>query len=368
MKVSNTSTSAAQFLSSWIIPPLFNTLDSDCQSLILASCSCYVQCITPSVLHTFLDKCCTPVFTKQGRQFKIATLKGLNSALLVKDPPASTVSLLYETITTVFKSLEKESDVMVLKQLSECLSHVPDTILDKIITDDCKDVYSIHRGTFIRCYLVANGNQPVPLLNSCIDATLNNQCDTDKLLWYVIHCFYRMTQIEGSRSPILQRVQWLLEITGHCRNIATKTFKLTTEDIEMTEVIKYMVNIIAAAICMWTGNQSLRLLLGVGTSFMCKEDVNWSDSNNEVYKLVSDWIISLKPLDCLSASIIHMNDEPWLQILPKIIEWLLCMLDCPVNVCPADIKLKLARSLQVLRKSQEYRKIPIWTAAVAYTA
>ena len=63
--------------------------------------------------------------------------------------------------------------------LAECLRHIPDTLLDKLTTGDCIDKDSVIRGTFIRSFLVANGNQPITLLNSCIDAAFNIE-------WYVL--------------------------------------------------------------------------------------------------------------------------------------------------------------------------------------
>ena len=65
--------------------------------------------------------------------------------------------------------------LMKLAGLSSCLSHMPDQLIDQILSADCEGPDAIYRGTFVRCYLVSNGHQPIALLNSCVDAAFNNK-------------------------------------------------------------------------------------------------------------------------------------------------------------------------------------------------
>lgn len=60
-------------------------------------------------------------------------------------------------------------------QMSECLSNLPDEILDEVTLEDFSEDRTFMKGTFVRCYLIANGRQPVALLNSCIDAIIHSQ-------------------------------------------------------------------------------------------------------------------------------------------------------------------------------------------------
>jgi hypothetical protein len=59
--------------------------------------------------------------------------------------------------------------------------------------------------------------------------------DRDKVLSILVHSFQHMMTL-GTKKPTLQCVQWLHEITGHCRNIAMGTFKLTAEDADISKV------------------------------------------------------------------------------------------------------------------------------------
>ena len=74
-------------------------------------------------------------------------------------------------------------DKAILGAISECLVYVPDDLFDKLIADDflCDDRFIL--GTFVRCYLVAKGRQPIAILNNCIDSLWSNS-DWYEFDWY----------------------------------------------------------------------------------------------------------------------------------------------------------------------------------------
>ena len=63
----------------------------------------------------------------------------------------------------------------LLYQLSRCLNHLPDVQFDQLTANDCTDPEALYRGTYVRCYLIAEGHQPIALLNSCIDAAFHSE-------------------------------------------------------------------------------------------------------------------------------------------------------------------------------------------------
>ncbi|XP_053406121.1 focadhesin-like isoform X2 [Mercenaria mercenaria] len=381
VKLSSSASSAALFLAAWIVPPLFNTLPMRCQCLLLSSASHYVKTVTPGVLKTFLDKCCRPVFSKssaltgssEGKVLKLAVLKGLYSALSVHDPPESVSALLFDMMEFVYKETSEETDVDVLINLAECLRHIPDTMLDKLTTDDCKDRHSVIRGTFIRSFLVGNGDQPVTLLNSCIDAAFNIECERNTVLWYLIHGFHRMMSLEGTKSSVIQCVQWLHEIAGHCRNIATGTFKPAAANADIGKITGFTVSVIAAAVCLWTAKSSTASLIGVNFDLFtvpssgCKEISDWMDTHLVEHKQEIDWFTGVGPLECLPICIQKLTSEPWIQILQKILEWHTALLETADEITVKDIKRKLIESLCCLRHSTEYKKLAVWTKTVMLT-
>jgi hypothetical protein len=60
------------------------------------------------------------------------------------------------------------------KIMADCLSNVPDEIVDNItMADQASGTWSL-RAFFIGCCLVARGSQPITLLNVLIDSALNS--------------------------------------------------------------------------------------------------------------------------------------------------------------------------------------------------
>lgn len=57
--------------------------------------------------------------------------------------------------------------------MSECLSEVPDEVMDSVIVADFSDASTQVKGSFVRCHLVATGRQSLSLLNHMIDASFN---------------------------------------------------------------------------------------------------------------------------------------------------------------------------------------------------
>ena len=72
-----------------------------------------IKTVTPSVLQNFFDKSCTEVCLRQsqGRSLCGSVLKGVNSALAVKDPPEAVVAMLYKFVRELFQYLKAEKDV-----------------------------------------------------------------------------------------------------------------------------------------------------------------------------------------------------------------------------------------------------------------
>lgn len=62
----------------------------------------------------------------------------------------------------------------VLSAMSECLGNIPDQLFDRITQKDFAEPSNFIKGAYICCYLVANGNQPITLLNGLVEVAVNN--------------------------------------------------------------------------------------------------------------------------------------------------------------------------------------------------
>ncbi|XP_052281893.1 focadhesin-like isoform X6 [Dreissena polymorpha] len=360
LNVCTNSTSAALFLSSWITVPLFNTLPGDCQVLLLASAGCYVKNITPAVLQTFLEKTCLPaVGLEQGKSLCKAALKGLNAALCVPDPPESVAAMLYRSVCEAFKTLKMEKDPSVQNSLAECMSHVPDKILHQLTSGDCQCADSLLRGTQVRCYLVSHGCQPIALLNSCIDAAFNLDCERDHCLHLLLHCFYMMSLQEKAKSRPLERCNWLLELMGHCYNLATGTY--TINHSNKSKVVKFAISLMAGAVSLWT-DKSAAAKLGLSPCLLQTSDLSEVTVAKGQGHVAPG--VTLAPLEALADCVGLLQREPWVQILSKVLDWLINMLGVDEGILHGLDKMALLECLIGLRHCSDYTKITVWTRAV----
>ena len=54
---------------------------------------------------------------------------------------------------------------------------------------------------------------------------------------FLAHCFHKMTTCDKEVARVLNRVQWLLEIMGHVRNIVTQIIPLSNSTADLSQVM-----------------------------------------------------------------------------------------------------------------------------------
>ena len=61
----------------------------------------------------------------------------------------------------------------------------------------------------------------------------------EQLLVMLAHCFYRLTLCDREPARVINRVQWLLEIMGHVRNIVTRQVPLSNSEVQLSKVVYF---------------------------------------------------------------------------------------------------------------------------------
>ncbi|KAG2466847.1 FOCAD protein, partial [Polypterus senegalus] len=121
-----------------------------------------------------------------------------------------------------------ESDFELYMKLSKCLSEMADTEIDRI-TQVNKD--NNLKMTFVRAYLVSQGRVPLLCLNDTIaPSTAVNHPNV--ICWFLLLSFYQCRLTVNTNTGVLQRMEWLLELMGHIRNIAYESTHLEHGDIK----------------------------------------------------------------------------------------------------------------------------------------
>ncbi|KAK3602758.1 hypothetical protein CHS0354_027755 [Potamilus streckersoni] len=359
---STSAPTAAMFLSSWITPPLFNTLQEESQIFLYGSMATIIRAVAPDPLQTFINRGCKGPFQDIPSHYRscLSVLTGLNKALEVPDPPEAVTHILYQATAELYTALQDVTNEQLLAAMSSCLGNMPDDYIDNITIADFMEPTHLTRGIFTRCYLVAKGKQPIALLNRILDAIFNSdKCDKDYVLWLLTHCFHGVAKLQNEFTNVMKRLQWLLELLGHTRNIATGVFALSDSVKNRIEVVKFAVSGVAAALCLWVSQQP-QAVLGLTSDLMTLPQ--WSQQD---WKLDGESRLWTEPIKLLPSFVENIQKEPWNQVCPMFVEWLLTLSDLPNDVIPMLYKNCLQECLLVLRHSIEFKKTTVWTRTVS---
>ncbi|XP_071110148.1 focadhesin-like [Haliotis cracherodii] len=350
---------AAMFISSWLTPPLFNSLETECKEFLYQSLPYLIKSVGPAILQMFLERGCMDPFTDKDMPMCVCVLRGLNLALQVQDPPESVTKILYSATQVIYKAMMPTLQVALYCQMSECLSNLPDEILDEVTLEDFSEDQTFVKGTFVRCFLIANGRQPVALLNSCIDAIIHSQHSEKTLLLHLLaHCFQQMAGCSTDYTRPVNRTEWLLELLGHIRNIAIGNTTLPDQAPPHIEVMQCAVEVVARAICLWT-NSAAGAISGVEPSLF---RLTTGDEAPKGDNWVADYAKMLPDcLDFLPGCIARLEREPWDQIMSKAIDWLLTLSESSTEVVSPVSRKQTRESLYMLRHCKDFRKAVVWS-------
>ncbi|GFO34269.1 focadhesin [Plakobranchus ocellatus] len=421
------SPSASSFISSWLTAPLFHSLTITSQAALHHSMPQVIKCVTPGILKLYLERSCTPAFsdlaynlanaaslvsekkdsgqtssvslTTQGDQvlgkagraqgvesaasthrLVVSILTGLRDALAVEDPPQSVTFLLYEATGKFYQLLPfvategcSELYMNVLRAMAQCLAELPDEVLDSILVDDFMDATTQLKGSFMRCYLVCAGRQPMSILNLMIDAAFNvpewNQTMGVDLL---AHCLAVIPQEESPGPDSCN--QWLQELLGHTGSIAKGTWPLADSAPALDKVIHSLMNVVTCVILMFTSPAHDDLALwGLNFEMFAKPHrpsldcltLFDADSKTEEIQPVPQFNTLMGDmLNYLPLTACALTSKIWVNVMPKIVDWLLTVYSLE-HTQDKDKRI-LHSALMSLRHVQDFRQASVWSKAINF--
>ncbi|XP_029635511.1 focadhesin [Octopus sinensis] len=358
---STTSSSASVFLATWLSSALFNSLPVEAQNIFYQNLDVLIKCIPLKTLKEFLEhECVNPFLFDQRQSQSSVTLNGLQKALMVNDPPESVTELLYTTVERIYKALTPHFQPNLYNMMCKCLANLPEDRFDQLTDDDFLDPQLYIKGTYVRCFLVANGKQPLALLNSCIDALINNGQNIPELysfcLLFLSQCFYICSL---NKTHIKNRLGWFLELIGHVRNLATGGLQLLNATMKSNIALDFAIQIVSAAICCWTSSIA-STISGQHPAFM----VDLVEKHQDGIKM-QEISLSLKHqpnywLQLLPTCVTCLTQEPWKAVLNMFIDWLLIMYELPDDKITPQTKRILNNCLCNLRNTKEFKRASVW--------
>ncbi|KAI8508097.1 hypothetical protein Bbelb_143370 [Branchiostoma belcheri] len=382
------SPSAALLLASWVSrsQPLFHSLEVKCQSTLYSSLPTIMKSLTAAKFKAFLEDCAFQSFVVKelDPSLCLSVTNGLLAALKVPDPPQMATQLLYHTVEKVGRQVGfRSATLQVLSSIGECLAELPEELADNITQPHGQA--DLLKSCYLRGHMVSYGHVTMAWYNSCIDVAIqaiqHAQIEGDKVTQELTKSFYQCTQSKSQHTATLissllslatctmdagqslrggerARIQWLLEVMGQCRNIAYGKIPLSqTQSSDSTnKVTKFLVDVFCAAVTCWSC-VSLPLLWGI-TGTHCQTDTQSADT--------AEWSSEsrmLETLPLLPYAILQLvASEPWAQVVDKLVDWLMEMLQAPVDL-PEKYRAALMGSVLALRHTTVFKKPSVWTRA-----
>ncbi|XP_078656308.1 focadhesin-like isoform X4 [Branchiostoma floridae x Branchiostoma belcheri] len=356
------SPSAALLLASWVSQPLFDSLEVQCQSTLYSSLPTIMKSLTAAKFKAFLEDCAFQSFVVEepDPSLHLSVTNGLLAALKVPDPPQMATQLLYHTVEVCREVGFRSATLQVLSSLGECLAELPEELADNITQPHGQA--DLLKSCYLRGHMVSCGHVTMAWYNSCIDVAIqaiqHAQTEGDKVTQELTKSFYQCTQSKSQHTGERARIQWLLEVIGQCRNIAYGKIPLSqTQSSDSTnKVTKFLVDVFCAAVTCWSC-VSLPLLWGITgtdcqTATQSADTAEWSSESRK-----------LETLPLLPYAILQLvASEPWAQVVDKLVDWLMEMLQAPVDL-PEKYRAALMGSVLALRHTTVFKKPSVWTRA-----
>uniref|UniRef100_A0A671UN83 Focadhesin n=1 Tax=Sparus aurata TaxID=8175 RepID=A0A671UN83_SPAAU len=294
------SQSASLFLGSWLSPPLVHSL---------SNLGLWMKHVAEDKLQVHVESLGLQQFQEDLRPQRLSLcrslLRGLNQAMALPNPPNNCWTILCSTTEKIFTLLPnhiQDNEVDFYVGIAKCLSEMSDSEIDRI------------KACFILAYLTSQGRVPLLGLNDIIAGVLRG--------WPILSRFALVTGVS-------KRMEWLLELMGHIRNVAYGATPVICGDTKLAT--DFLFQVFAAAVVSW-GDHFMPLLLGIRAQWS-----PWQpDSKPEAiqHSLYGEESLTEHTLpQCLlgmsNSLALLLNKEPWSSQTHKFIDWLLSITEGP---------------------------------------
>uniref|UniRef100_A0A4W3IGD6 Focadhesin n=1 Tax=Callorhinchus milii TaxID=7868 RepID=A0A4W3IGD6_CALMI len=360
-----TSQSAAMFLGMWLAPPLVHSLNLEMRKYLSTSVASWMKPVPEDKLQTFVEVLAVQHFTAGNREKSPhlcqSILRGLTEAMKVPNPAQNIWGILSRTAERIFEMLPNQIQINELNlyiEISKCLSELGDDEIDRI-TQVTKD--TIVKTAFVRAELVSQGRVPLLCFNDIIATTVGHS-QRGIICWIMLQSFYQCRLISHQNTGVMKRMEWLLELMGHIRNVAYGSTPVQSED-----TVDFLLNIFAAAVTAWS-DHATPLLLGVRASSLPWSEEERFDGKSQCFGSSSLNLLCvqqcLRLLPC--TILLLLTKEPWKSHTQKFIDWLFNMVESPKEAVPVVTLNTLKATLLALRFLPEFKKKATWTRAYGW--
>ncbi|KAM8747268.1 focadhesin [Acanthopagrus schlegelii] len=363
------SQSASLFLGSWLSPPLVHSLSHQTRAHLYENLGLWMKHVAEDKLQVHVESLGLQQFQDDLRPQRLSLcrslLQGLNQAMALPNPPNNCWSILCSTTEKIFTLLPnhiQNNEVDFYVGIAKCLSEMSDSEIDRIarVTEA-----GMEKTCFILAYLTSQGRVPLLGLNDIIAGVLRGW-PSQRVGWILLQTFYQCRLATSSNTGVSKRMEWLLELMGHIRNVAYGATPVICGDTKLAT--DFLFQVFAAAVVSW-GDHFMPLLLGIRTQWS-----PWQpDSKPEAiqHSLYGEESLTEHTLPQCLLGMSHslallLNKEPWSSQTHKFIDWLLSITEGPEQCLSATTITTAKAALLALKSSTEFKKKAVWTRAYGW--
>ncbi|KAI1888309.1 hypothetical protein AGOR_G00183690, partial [Albula goreensis] len=363
MSQAQTSQSASLFLGVWLSPPLVHSLSPRTRAQMYRSLSMWMKHVADDKLQTYLETLGTQPFGPESRPRRLplcsAVLEGLAHAMALPNPSQNCWTILCSTAQKIFTLLPdqiQESGVELYVGIAKCLSEMTDAEIDRITQ---VNEVNLEKTGFMLAYLSSQGRVPLLGLNDVI-AMATGGGPRPEVSWLLLQSFYQSRLATSPNTSVLKRMEWLLELMGHIRNVAYGTKPVARDTRQATD---FLLQLFGAAVLSWA-DHSMPLLLGIRARWFPWEQ--GSEPPSFPHGLYGDRLANEMPiLQCLlglpCSLQLLLTKEPWRGQTQKFIDWLFSIADGPREGLSEKSIVTAKAALLSLRNFPEFKKKVVWT-------
>uniref|UniRef100_A0AAQ6AID0 DUF3730 domain-containing protein n=1 Tax=Amphiprion ocellaris TaxID=80972 RepID=A0AAQ6AID0_AMPOC len=327
----------------------------------------WMKHVAEDKLRVYVDSLGLQQFQEDLRRQRLSLcrslLQGLTQAMALPNPPNNCWSILCSTSEKIFTLLPnqiQDNEVDLYVGITKCLSEMSDTEIDRITRVSAAQM---EKTCFVLAYLTSRGRVPLLCLNDVISGVLHGW-PSHRVGWLLLQTFYQCRLAASSNTGVSKRMEWLLELMGHIRNMAYGA----TAVLYSLQATDFLFQLFAAAVVSW-GDHLMPLVLGIRAQwFPWKPESKPPALAHSLYseESLTDHTL-LQCLLGLSHSLLLLLDkDPWSNQTHKFIDWLLSITEGPEQSLSDRTVSTAKAALLALKSSSEFKKKAVWTRAYGW--
>ncbi|XP_040887163.1 focadhesin [Toxotes jaculatrix] len=363
------SQSASLFLGSWLSPPLVHSLSYQTRAHLYETLGSWMKHVAEDKLQVYVESLGLQQFQEDLRPQRLSlcrsVLQGLAQAMALPNPPNTCWTILCsatEKIFTLLPNQIQDNEVDLYMGVAKCLSEVSDTEIERItrVTET-----QMEKTCFILAYLTSQGRVPLLGLNDIIAGVLRGW-PSRRVGWLLLQAFYQCRLAASANTGVSKRMEWLLELMGHIRNVAYGATPVACGDTKLAT--DFLFQVFAAAVVSW-GDHFMPFLLGIRARWLPWEPGSKPQTlQHSLYgeESLAELALPQCPLGIPHSLVLLLDKEPWSSQRQKFIDWLLSITEGPDHSLSTTTISTAKAALLALKSSAEFKKKAVWTRAYGW--